>query len=278
MIFDANKAEKAFRKLQKSLKPISKRPSPKRIHNLRTRTRRVEAVLHALMLDRDPSGKRLLRRLAPIRKKAGKVRDIDVLIGYTTTLDSKNEDECLIQLIEHLGSVRVKSVRKLRSTFSAHGKQARLSTKRCAAQMRKQFPASRKQDAGVRDSSAVATAKALALWSELQEWPRLNASNLHPFRIKAKELRYIFQLAENGDTDFIAALGGVKDTVGEWHDWQELTAIAADVLTHGSGCPLLQQIRSTTKAKLAEALDSANAMRQKYRHWSQDQNLIQMER
>ena len=264
MIFNAARAKKSFQKLYKSLKPISRKPSPARVHNLRTRIRRVEALIHALMLDHERQGKRLLRVMTPIRKKAGKVRDIDVLIGFATTLSSKGEDECLIQLVEHLGSVRVQSVRKLRNAFSTHRKEARHHIEQCSALVEKQFPVAGKLDN--RDSSAVATATALALWTELLEWPHLNARNLHPFRIKAKELRYILQLTGNEDANFIQALGQVKDTIGEWHDWNELATIAAGVLNHGYRCPLPQQLRSITKAKLQDALSTANALRKKYRN------------
>ncbi len=263
MIFNAVKAKKSFQQLYKSLRPISRKPSPTRVHNLRTRTRRVEAVIHALMLDHEHQGKRLLRVMAPIRKKAGKVRDIDVLIGFATTLGSDGEVECLIQLVEHLDSVRVQSVRKLRNAFSTYAKEARHHIEQCSALTEKQFPVAGKQDN--RDLSAVATATALALWTELLEWPRLNARNLHMFRIKAKELRYVLQLVGNEDANFIQALGQVKDMIGEWHDWNELATVAAGVVNRGHRCSLPQQLRSITKAKLQDALSTSNAMREKYR-------------
>jgi len=112
--------------------------------------------------------------------------------------------------------------------------------------------------------SADAAALALELSSELAQWPRLDARNLHPYRLKVKVLRYVLQLAENADAGFVKILGEVKDTIGEWHDWQELGGIAEQVLNHGSGCGVLKLAHSTAKAKFDYALSLANRMRHEY--------------
>src|SRR5665213_1882446 len=239
MAFDPDKAKKSFRRLHKSLKAIPKLPSPEQVHALRTRTRRVEAVVHALKLDHQGIGKGLLKAIAPICKKAGKVRDMDVLIGFATTLPKDGVDDCLVQLIEQLGSRRVRSVRKLRNILSAQRKEVRLRLKKCSAFVDNRAAVSRKPHKANRELSADATATALNVWAELSEWPRLNTSNLHPFRLKVKELRYILQLGEDDGGKFVDTLGEVKDAIGEWHDWNELAAIAAVALSHGTQCALI---------------------------------------
>jgi len=264
-MIDPAKANHAFQKLDQSLTPLWKHPTPRQIHKLRTRTRRVEALLDALMLDRQRDGKLLRKSLTPIRKKAGRVRDADVLIGFAATLSSSGEEECLIRLLEHLGRVRDKSVRKLRDTFSAHRKEARALLRQCADSVGGQLAVSRRDDAAARERSAESTAAAITLWSEFSEWPRLTDANLHSFRLKVKELRYILQLAPDGDTELVKILGQVKDASGAWHDWNELAGIAAGTLDHGSRCAILKQIRSTTQTKLEEALAAAKSMRNKYR-------------
>lgn len=55
----------------------------------------------------------------------------------------------------------------------------------------------------------------------------------------------------------------MKDTIGEWHDWQELSAIAKEITDH-AGCKLLQKIDRTVHAKFGEALDRANQLRREY--------------
>jgi hypothetical protein len=78
--------------------------------------------------------------------------------------------------------------------------------------------------------------------------------------LKVKELRYVLQMAAASDREFVAVLGEVKDAVGEWHDWEELGGIAAEVIQH-RGCDLLKQIRSAAERKFQHALTLANRIR-----------------
>ena len=107
-------------------------------------------------------------------------------------------------------------------------------------------------------------ASSLEIERELSDWPKLNEGNIHPFRLKVKELRYVLQLGETGDSKLIDTLGAVKDQIGLWHDWSELSAIAAKVLDHGAACPIAAQIRTRTREELQKALDSANRLRADY--------------
>lgn len=264
MPLDREKLQKPLRKLRKSLKKLSSRPSPEEVHDLRTRTRRLEAILHALMLDRQRRARRLLGAIAPIRKRAGKVRDMDVLTGFAAGLTTDNEEECRVQLIEALGAKRARFARKLRDTAATQRGQARRRLQRYAALIDKRLKPARSGAAKEAEWPADATAVALQLSSELARWPGLKADNLHPFRLKAKELRYVLQLAERSDSQFVDALGEVKDAIGEWHDWTELEGIAAKVLDHGRGCSVVKEIHSTAQEKFDHALLVATQLRRKY--------------
>ena len=66
---------------------------------------------------------------------------------------------------------------------------------------------------------------------ELGSWPPLNADNIHAFRLKVKELRYVLQLSADADSGMMAALSDVQRRVGDWHDWQQLHEIASEILT-----------------------------------------------
>jgi len=72
---------KPVKVLRKLLKNFQERPLPEPVHRLRRYTRRLESMLQALMLDRRRNERRLLEAIARLRKRAGKVRDIDVLVG-----------------------------------------------------------------------------------------------------------------------------------------------------------------------------------------------------
>lgn len=79
---DRKSLQEPFRKLRKTLKGFPKGASPNDVHRLRTRIRRTEATAHALTLDQQKAGKRLIKGLKPARKAAGDVRDMDVLVGF----------------------------------------------------------------------------------------------------------------------------------------------------------------------------------------------------
>lgn len=264
MPLDAKKLQKPLRKLRKSLKQLSGRPAPEEVHDLRTRTRRLEAILHALMLDRKRPGRRLLRTIAPIRKQAGKVRDMDVLTGFAAGLTADDEEECRVQLIEALGGKRIRFARKLRDTAATQRSQARQQLKRYAGVIDKGLTRATSRPAKQSEWPADAMAVALQLSSELARWPAFKADNIHPFRLKVKELRYVLQLAENADSQFIDALGETKDAIGEWHDWTQLEGIAAKVLDHGRGCNVLKEIHSRAQEKFDHAISVATHLRREY--------------
>ena len=264
MPLEAVRLQKPLRKLRKMLTRVPRRAAPAQVHHLRTRMRRIEAGLHALMLDCDRRGRKLLKALKPIRSRAGKVRDMDVLMGFASSLRPQGDEECLLQLLEYIGAERYRQARKLHRVVLRHGTQARPRLKRSAIYLGKVFHKLDKQWKGADVWSVEAMSLALLLARKLGQWPQLNAANLHAFRLKVKELRYVLQLADSPDSDFVAALGEVKDAIGEWHDWQQLGAIAKEVLHHGPGCAVITLLRSTTTEKFHHALSLADRMRRRY--------------
>src|SRR6267378_702360 len=104
MSLDPQRIQKTVSKLRKLVKKSPKRPTPDQVHDLRTHTRRFEAAAQALRLDSKRNERRVLRALARLRKRAGKVRDMDVLTAHTSNLHVDKDQDCLIQLLEYLGS------------------------------------------------------------------------------------------------------------------------------------------------------------------------------
>jgi CHAD domain-containing protein len=271
MALDLNQLEKPFNTLGKLLKKLPKKPSPEQVHDIRTRTRRVEAALHALTLDRKRMGERVTGAVTPIRKRAGKVRDMDVLIEFASVLSPGRDGECRVQLLEHLGHKRVQGARKLHKVVARRRGVATESLKRCESSIARNF----KNGKGGNSWSADAAATALELSGELANWPKLSATNLHPFRLKVKELRNVLQLSGKKDT-LVDSLGEVKDKIGEWHDWTELAEIAQDVLRHSNRCEVMKQIRWRAKQQFQAALASANQLREKYFSQSRAKNKRRM--
>ena len=261
MAIDQEKIRKGIRKLRQSLDAKSQWRSPEKVHDLRTRSRRVEAVVQALNLDQEHSGRRLLKTVARIFSQAGKVRDMDVLTAFASDLDidghSPHRDACLAQLLDHLHQKRQKSALKLRACIAKHGKALRQRLKQCSARL----PG---EAADVEQLQSNATAFASQLCSELAAWPRLTLANMHPYRLKVKALRYTLQMAEGDDTPFVSMLGELTDAIGEWHDWSKLLTIATKVLKRTRNSVVSKTIRSTASAKRHDTLLLANTMRKQH--------------
>lgn len=79
MPLNANQTEKPLRKIRKLLKKMPAVPTPEDVHDFRTNSRRIEALLAAFSLDSKKNEQRILKRLSRLRKGAGRVRDMDVL-------------------------------------------------------------------------------------------------------------------------------------------------------------------------------------------------------
>lgn len=257
MAIEFEKAGKPFSRLRKTLKQLPGDPSPENVHRLRTATRQIEAVLAATSPKKKPD-RRLLKTMKPLRRAAGQVRDMDVLVTNAQSLPRNGDDSSLMILLEHLGNARVAGARELRKAVDKRRKEARRALKESSKVV------AGKIQQGENQLPIDANAAALTLTAELAEWPELAAENIHPFRIKLKELRYILQLADNPSPEYVGLLGAVKDHIGEWHDWDELFGIAKKVCEPDASYSLIKKIDSIRKDKLAQALSGANALRAGY--------------
>jgi CHAD domain-containing protein len=247
-------------RLRRALKHLRKDSSPGIVHKARTRTRRMEAMVDALSMDSRKNERSLVEALKPLRRKAGRVRDMDVLTRFASLPKLHDEEDCSIQLLEHLGAERERQARKLTNYVQDQYPKMQRRLKKCAALLDKTLhgePNSRSKRWAGRG-----TAFALQLEAELRDWPALNRTNLHPFRLKVKRLRYVLQMAK-GEDSFVESLGQVKDAIGEWHDWQQLSEIANELIPH-SGCKLRREIDTNAQRRFNRALSVANQLRQQY--------------
>lgn len=256
------------RKLRKALKKIRRDSSPEAVHKLRTRIRRFEAMIQALALDSRKNEYQLTQTLKPLRRRAGRLRDMDVLTHFASCPQVDGEDDCSAQLLEHLGAKRERQARKLEKVTLSDSSSIRKRLKKSEkfldqTFLRRNERSTPKNSSHARELADRAAALAFEVEAELRDWPALNRRNLHPFRLKAKKLRYVLQLAEKSDSRFVASLGEVKDSIGEWHDWQELAAVAREVIEH-SRCKLREQINRTARQKFEQALSVANRLRENY--------------
>lgn len=261
MAVDFKRARKPARKLRKLIKKMPAEPTPEQVHDFRSNTRKMEATLRAFALDTGGAGHRILKPLSRLRKRAGKIRDMDVLTAYTTSVRlGDGEQDCVVQLVEYLGAQRHKYARKFHAASRRDGSQLRRRLKH--AQRKLGSEGTKAQEMG--RYVPAPSSSALDLGSDLATIPRLNHSNLHPFRLKVKELRNVLRLAQAPDENLVDTLGKVKDAIGEWHDWEELVGIAEKNLDHGARCKLIQQLKATTREKYETALSEAEQLRKRY--------------
>ncbi len=265
-----DRAEKPLLQLRKLLDTLPRNPAPDAVHELRTRARKIEAMAMALATADAGKTKKLLKSIKPLRKAAGSVRDMDVLTGDLMHMPQNgNQDathDSLLRLVEHLGTVRRKSADGLVDTVNRQRRPARRSLKKYAKFL-ESVANGKKPPIGVGHTLEPADggdSRASTLMAELREWPRLNNLNIHHFRLKVKELRYVLQLFPGADPGLVDSLAKVKDDIGEWHDWQQLLAIAREVLDARKDKTLLAEIDASAKQKLAHALAAANTLRRRH--------------
>jgi CHAD domain-containing protein len=264
MALDRSRLLKPVEKLQTLLKKMNREPAPGSVHDLRTNIRRFEAIFKTLSLDRHGIRHSTMRDLGRLHKRAGKVRDMDVLIRYGSTIvqpkgHSRGEEESVVQLLEHLANQRRKHAKKLYAEVRRLGGPLRKDLKRCGSVLAK---LTLRRGAG-------ATSIASTLQAELAAPGRLGKTNLHAFRLKVKELRNVLDMEERSSRSRLAGtLARVKDAIGEWHDRDVLAAIAQKVLDRSDARRLIPELKQIARASYREAMLLAGALRKTMRRRS----------
>ena len=259
-------AQKALLELSKSLKNFPSDPAPTEIHRLRTASRRAEVIAGALVRASGGKSRRFIKSLEPVRKAAGEVRDMDVLAANARRLGRRSPGESLARLIAHLENAREQNAQALGRALDRRRKTVRENRKEYSRHVKSVLtaPKSALQSGSPGQPQQEVQAAATRVVRELGDWAPLDAGNIHEFRLKVKELRYILQLDTDADAELVDALGTVQKRIGDWHDWQQLDEIAREVLHDAWDGALLERIDETTKRKFTQALKSANGLRAKY--------------
>jgi CHAD domain-containing protein len=254
---DLQPTSKLFTKLAATMKRVSSKPTPEAVHRLRTTIRRIETLIAARKADDLRAAARLLKQLARLRRRAGKVRDLDVQMDAlrSITLEGSRRDKA--SLTRHLEKIHSKRERKL---TAAVGAELSSGLTRRWERVRALLGAG---EHAVRSKTDY-TGKALHAFAGLvQRYRNLDEKNLHQFRLRCKRIRYLAEL--DGDTarsePVIAALKRIQDSVGEWHDWVALTATAEQVLDTNS--PLLSALRTQRRSKFLSALRTTEEAKQR---------------
>src|SRR5579872_812709 len=117
MPIDLKRSRLAFQKLGREVSKLTRKPAPESVHKFRTNSRRVEAVLSEVVPELTRNEKKLLKLLSRLRKKAGRVRDLDVEIASLRSLKIPEGNGHKSQFVDALVQERSKREQKLVKAF-----------------------------------------------------------------------------------------------------------------------------------------------------------------
>jgi len=239
------RTQQIFQKLDRDIVRLFSEQTPKNVHNFRTGTRRVETLLKELTSERSRNEKKLLSLLARIRKRAGRVRDLDVQLSALRILKVPQQPRRKTQLMNSLIELRAEHEKKLRKVLTKDAvREIRKRLVRAARNLN--LKASRDPLAVARHMLAPMTHPDGPLTEEL----------LHQYRILGKRARYAAEFApKSPEADrFIAELKRAQDAVGNWHDWFTLMQTAAQRLGDVRESSLVAVLHNVTGAKFRNAV------------------------
>jgi CHAD domain-containing protein len=235
------------------LKELSDDPKPRAVHQLRTTIRRLETLLP----DPEHAGspeRKILKQLDRVRRRAGKVRDVDVHLKALWTLPRRLGVEAREELRADLCKARQKRLKRL--TRRVGDERDRGLVKRLRQVTRTALGAGGAVDPEhallqVLDDFAAARRAA----------EPLGAANLHAFRIATKRLRYraevIASIPEAAAA--VVEMKRLQDAIGAWHDWLTLGERAEKTLGKRLGkigTPLVEAVRARTVVQLTKAVQT----------------------
>jgi CHAD domain-containing protein len=241
-----------FQKLEQDLVKLSSKPQAENVHRFRTGTRRLQILLGELSPKLDRNQKKLLKLLGRIRKRAGKVRDLDVQLAALRSLKIPREPRRKTQLVNQLIELRGRQEKKVRKAASEETvREIRKRLKRASKNFNPQ--ACRDPLAAARGMLETIDRGDSAITEPL----------LHKYRIASKRARYAAEFAEpSSETEqFIAGLKRIQDALGDWHDWLTLTQTASERLGEVRESSLVAELHNVTGAKFRHAVAVLSSMR-----------------
>jgi CHAD domain-containing protein len=252
MPIDSKRSRLTFQKLGRELTKLVKKPAPESVHKFRTNSRRVEALLSEVVVESRRNDEKLLRLLARLRKKAGRVRDLDVQISSLRSLKIPGGNGHKSQFMTALVEERVEREKKLARAFDRETvDEIRRRLKRAASRM------------AIPDDTEP-LALTLAKLAQLgRDHVPLTEKTLHQYRIIGKRARYIAELSDNQPEArrVVENLKHMQDVIGDWHDWLKLTQKAEKLLGDVRDSALVAMLRNVTQAKFRQSLDAVAAIR-----------------
>jgi CHAD domain-containing protein len=228
------------RDLSGAISKVTRKPAPKNVHRLRTTIRRIESLVSYSHPDLKKKLEKSLEKMADLRKRAGKVRDLDVQIGLLDTLGNGSTVRDRKTLAAIMEKKRDRQVKRLESTVKKIQESkffSRMERIAVQAGVVKDRPLAPLEEA---------SAQLAVMASDFRAGSALKPGRLHEARVTLKRIRYLAELAEESaaQKNFIRELKLVQDAVGEWHDWQALSDTAEKRFSDRVNCALLREVHA----------------------------------
>lgn len=248
------------RDLLAALSKVLDDAKPKSVHRLRTTIRRIESLVSYANPQISKKEERTLEKITDLRKRAGKVRDLDVqtdMLGALGNGSTAKDRKILANLME---KKRSQQARRLESAIQKlhdakfFGRLDRIAEQAGVPQDRKNRPLAPLEEAKAQLVEMATDFEALG--------QTIKPSRLHEIRIALKRIRYLAELAEESpeQKDFMRELKSTQDAIGNWHDWQELTERAEKRFSDRASCALLREARTLLSARHSDAISSLNKL------------------
>jgi len=239
-----------FRKMDRALLQLSFGQQAESVHQFRTTNRRLQTLLEQIIPNRDHNQKKLLKLLDRIRKRAGKVRDLDVQLAALRSLKVPQEPRRKTQLMHILIELRVKHEKKLRKILN----------KKTIQEIHKRLKRASREVKLATGGDALTAARTMLAQVVRPAGP-VTEEVLHQYRTVVKRARYAAEFAPKSTeaTQFIAQLKRLQDAVGNWHDWLTLTNTAARQLGDVNQSSLVAALHNVTRSKFRQAVAALSA-------------------
>ena len=237
-----------FRKLERDLIRLSSGQEAENVHSFRTTTRRLQTLLELIPAD-GRNQKKLLKMLERIRRRAGRVRDLDVQLGALRSLKVPLEPRRKTQLMQRLLELRARHEKKLR----------KLLKERDLRDLRRRLRRTGEEVDFKMLPEPLVLAQKMLISAAPPNGP-VNEESLHRWRLAVKRARYAAEFAPKSaeKTQLITQLKRLQDTLGHWHDWLTLTDTAVEQFGEINHSSLVAALHNVTRGKFRQAVDAVS--------------------
>lgn len=237
----------AFRKTERTLLKLASGQDAESVHAFRTSSRRLQTLLEQIVSERDHKGKKLIKMLDRLRRRAGKVRDVDAQLSALRSLKVPQEPRRKTQLMHRLIELRARHEKKLR----------KLLDRKTIGEIRRRLKRSAKE-LNLESSRDPLTVARTMVGELTRPAGPISEELLHHYRTIVKRARYAAEFAPKSTdaTRFAAQLKRLQDALGPWHDWQTLTQTATKWLGDVNESSLVAVLHNVVGGKFRQAVAS----------------------